>query len=549
MTDVRTTDVRATDVRATDARAGAVTTRTFALPDVGEGLTEAEVVRWLVAEGEVVVVNAPIVEIETAKSLVELPSPWAGRVEALLVPEGRTVDVGTALIAVGVEAGATAEGVDEVRTGVGARPSVVDVRDGVATGGAAVPAPGATSGAAPAAAPAAAEGASAPTSVLVGYGVKEGPAPRRRRPRRVPAPAVHPRADDDGAGLTTAEPAAGPTGGPAGLPAEDSPVTGARPLTKPPVRLLARALGVDLGGVSGSGAGGIITRDDVLAARGHPAPGPAASAPPAPDPASPDLAGPDPASPAPASPASAGPAPASPVPVGARETRVPVRGVRRATATQMVASAFTAPHASAFLTVDATRTVKLLDRLREDRAFAEVHVSPLLVIARAVCLAVARHPEVNATWDEAAGEIVVKHYVNLGVAVATPRGLLVPNVKDAQAMDLHGLAQGLTALVKTARAGRSTPADLGQGTISITNVGVFGVDTGTPILNPGESVILCVGAVRKRPWVHKGKVKPRWVVQLSVSLDHRVIDGDLGSRFLADVGALLERPDRALLWS
>ncbi len=472
-----------------------LSTRTFSLPDVGEGLTEAEIVRWLVAEGETVAVNAPIVEIETAKSLVELPSPWAGRVERLLVPEGLTVDVGTAIIAVGVEAEA---GSDQPEL---APEVVVDVRDGVATGGADLAADdlaadhgAAADGAATVQAPARSSGRS---SVLVGYGVREGAPPSRRRRHPAPTPA---------APAPTAR-----TGAPS-----------ARPLAKPPVRVLARELGIDLADVAGSGAGGLVTRADLLA---HTAAPPAPAVPPAPAP------------PAPAAP----PQPA--------ETRVPIRGVRRATAEAMVASAFTAPHATAFLTVDATRTVRLLDRLREDRAFEGVHVSPLLVIARAMCLAIARHPQINATWDEAAQEIVIKHHVNLGVAVATPRGLLVPNVKGAQALDLHGLAQALTTLVKTARSGRSTPADLASGTISITNIGVFGIDTGTPILNAGESAILCVGAVSRRPWVHKGKVKPRWVVQLSLSFDHRVVDGDLGSRFLADVGALLERPDRALQWA
>jgi pyruvate dehydrogenase E2 component (dihydrolipoamide acetyltransferase) len=233
----------------------------------------------------------------------------------------------------------------------------------------------------------------------------------------------------------------------------------------------------------------------------------------------------------------------------ARETRVPVRGVRRATARQMVASAFTAPHATAFVAVDVTRTMKLLDRLRADRAFRDVHVSPLLVVARAVGLAVKRNPGINASWDEVAQEIVLKHYVNLGIAVATPRGLLVPSIKDADRLSLPDLGRALTALVTTARDGRSTPADLSGSTISITNIGVFGVDSGTPILPPGEAAILCVGAVRQRPWVHKGAVKPRWVVELSVSFDHRLVDGDLGSKFLADVARVLERPDTALVWS
>jgi len=214
-----------------------------------------------------------------------------------------------------------------------------------------------------------------------------------------------------------------------------------------------------------------------------------------------------------------------------------------------VASAFTAPHVTEFVTVDVTRTMKLLDRLRVDREFADVKVSPLLLVAKAVLLAVRRNPGVNASWDAASGEIVVKHYVNLGIAAATPRGLVVPNVKDAEAMSLHQLATALGELVATAREGRTQPEQMARGTISITNVGVFGVDTGTPILPPGEAAILAFGAVRAKPWVHKGQVVPRQVTTLALSFDHRMVDGDLGSRFLADVAAVLERPDRALLWS
>ncbi len=500
-------------------------TRTFRLPDVGEGLTEAEVVRWLVAEGDQVAVNAPVVEVETAKSIVELPSPWAGVVEKLLVPEGMTVDVGTELIAVDVG------GLERLGAPAGDGDDGPEAADGQAgrgleDEGLSVETSGAESSAGDLSV--VDDDAQDPgaTSVLVGYGVRESANPGRRRRRRSgqgPAP-VDPSAEP-------AAPAPAPSSRDAAPTAEPEPL--AKPLATPPVRLLARLRGIDLASLIGSGVGGIITRDDVLSETAEdevpgptgPTTGPGAR----PGGAAPDLPGSYDAS--------------------ARERRVPIRGVRKATAQAMVASAFTAPHTSARITVDATRTVKLLDRLRADRSFEGVHVSPLLVIARAMCLAVARHPQINSSWDEAAQEIVVKDYVNLGIAVASDRGLLVPNVKDAQALDLRGMAQGLTALVKTARAGRTSPSDMARGTISITNIGVFGVDGGTPILNPGESAILCMGAMTQRPWVHKGKVRPRWVVELSLSFDHRVIDGDLGSRFLADVGALLERPDRALLWA
>ncbi len=290
------------------------------------------------------------------------------------------------------------------------------------------------------------------------------------------------------------------------------------------MRKYAKDRGVDLTDVAGSGEGGIISRADVdrhveLAA------------------------------------GATGPAGAAPSPVaalvrpGERETRIPVKGVRKMTAQAMVASAFTAPHVTEFITVDVTRTMKLVERLRTDREFRDVKVSPLLLVAKALLISARRNPGINATWDEAAQEIVVKNYVNLGIAAATPRGLMVPNIKDADAMSLRQLADAMAALVATAREGRTQPAEMAGGTITITNVGVFGVDNGTPILNAGEAAILCFGAVRQMPWVVKGKVKPRWVTSLSLSFDHRMVDGDLGSRFLADLAAVLEDPSRALVWA
>jgi pyruvate dehydrogenase E2 component (dihydrolipoamide acetyltransferase) len=284
------------------------------------------------------------------------------------------------------------------------------------------------------------------------------------------------------------------------------------------VRKYAKDRGVDLAQVAGSGEGGIISRTDVdrhveLTAGAAPAPV------------------------------------AAQVRPGERETRIPVKGVRKMTAQAMVASAFTAPHVTEFITVDVTRTMKLVERLRTDREFRDVKVGPLLLVAKALLISARRNPGINATWDEAAQEIVVKNYVNLGIAAATPRGLMVPNIKDADAMSLRQLADAMAALVATAREGRTQPAEMAGGTITITNVGVFGVDNGTPILNAGEAAILCFGAVRQMPWVVKGRVKPRWVTSLSLSFDHRMVDGDLGSRFLADLAAVLEDPSRALVWS
>jgi pyruvate dehydrogenase E2 component (dihydrolipoamide acetyltransferase) len=238
---------------------------------------------------------------------------------------------------------------------------------------------------------------------------------------------------------------------------------------------------------------------------------------------------------------------------GADEERIPVKGVRRMTAQAMVQSAFTAPHVTEWITIDVTKTMELVENLKRDKEFREVKVTPLLVLAKALCLAIARNPGMNAVWDEATQEIVVKRYVNLGIAAATPRGLLVPNIKDAHTMTMRQLAEAIGALAATAREGRTQPAEMSGGTITITNVGVFGVDSGTPIINPGESAIVCFGTIRKQPWVvtnaaGEDELAIRHVTQLAVSFDHRLIDGELGSRFLADVAAVLERPEKGLVW-
>jgi pyruvate dehydrogenase E2 component (dihydrolipoamide acetyltransferase) len=285
-------------------------------------------------------------------------------------------------------------------------------------------------------------------------------------------------------------------------------------LAKPPVRKLAKKLGVDLGTLSPSGPNGVISRDDVEAAAVRPAPAT-------------HRAG------------------------AARETRIPIKGVRKHTAAAMVASAFTAPHVTEFITFDITATMELRDRVAARREFRDVKVSPLLFVAKAVLTAAKRTPEINSHWDEAAGEIVWKHYVNLGIAAATARGLVVPNIKDADQLSLLELAVAINDLTETARAGKTTPADMGGGTFTITNVGVFGVDTGTPILNPGEAAILAFGAIRRQPWVTGSgkaeKIEPRWVTQLAVSFDHRLVDGAQGSQFLADVATILADPGMGML--
>ncbi|WP_053142597.1 dihydrolipoamide acetyltransferase family protein [Streptomyces ambofaciens] len=467
--------------------------REFKMPDVGEGLTEAEILKWYVQPGDTVTDGQVVCEVETAKAAVELPIPYDGVVRALHFPEGTTVDVGTSIIAVAVG--------DAADAGEPAQAPVEDTS--------AAPAPAAAEEKKP-------EGRQ---PVLVGYGVSTSAT--RRRPRKS---AQAPAASAASAAIQTEMNGHGPA----------APVTRDRPLAKPPVRKLAKDLGVDLATVTPTGPDGVITREDV-----HAAVAPA------------QTAGSEAAPEAPAATAPAAPAP-SPAAVSydtARETRVPVKGVRKATAAAMVGSAFTAPHVTEFVTVDVTRTMKLVEELKQDKEFAGLRVNPLLLIAKALLVAIKRNPDVNASWDEAAQEIVVKHYVNLGIAAATPRGLIVPNIKDAHAKTLPQLAGALGELVSTAREGKTSPAAMQGGTVTITNVGVFGVDTGTPILNPGESAILAVGAIKLQPWVHKGKVKPRQVTTLALSFDHRLVDGELGSKVLADVAAVLEQPKRLITWA
>ncbi|ANY06814.1 dihydrolipoamide acetyltransferase family protein [Pseudonocardia sp. HH130630-07] len=500
----------------------------FKLPDVGEGLTEAEVVTWRVAPGDTVKVNDVIVEIETAKAAVELPSPWTGTVGELLAEPGATIAVGTPIIAIDT-----------------------------AGGGAPAPEPGTGDSGDDRGAKIGEAGKDGRIATLVGYGPRQGAA--RRRPRRgvadgapapggesaaggapaaggepapvgAPAPGGAEGGSAGGGGRhetagTTARsgPATAAGGSPADGPAGQGPTAGLVPLAPPPVRLLARELGVDLRSVTGTGQHGRITRDDVTSAASAETPVAAAPARPA---------------------AVGGAAPRA----GAGDRREPIRGVRKATAAAMVTSAFTAPHVTEFLTVDVTEMMALRDRLRSSREFSGVKLTPLAFAARAACLAATRTPAANASWDERAGEIVYYERVHLGIAAATPRGLVVPKIRDADTLDLRRLAEALGELTETARAGRTAPADLVGGTFTITNVGVFDVDTGTPILNPGESAILALGSIKQAPWVVDGELAVRTVCQLALSFDHRVVDGAEGSRFLADVGALLADPGVAFTW-
>lgn len=456
----------------------------FPLPDVGEGLTEADIVAWKVAPGDNVTVNQILVEIETAKSLVELPSPQAGTVGALLVEEGQTIEVGTPIIRFGGD-DSSAEAAP-ASAGAPASNSEENPADesGEADGGA----------------------------TLVGYGAKETSS--KRRPRKgasVPAPAAAAAPAAPAAEATPPAPAAAPA-----TPAQpaSAPASPSKPLAKPPVRKLAKDLGVDLSQVTPTGPRGEVTRDDVHAAANQTT--------------------------APTAGATA-PAAASASDQGALEERIPFKGVTKMMAKAMVDSAFTMPHVTEFLDVDVTETMAMVRRLKSTKFLGEdVKVSPLLIVAKAVAWAVGRNPRINSCLE--GDDIVVKKYVNLGIAAATPRGLIVPNIKNAQAMGLGELAQGIQDLTALARSGKTPPADQAGGTITITNVGVFGVDAGTPIINPGEAAILAFGQVRKKPWVVGDEIVPREITTLSVSADHRVVDGEIISKFLADVGRGLEDP-------
>ena len=483
----------------------------YLLPDVGEGLTEAEIVTWKVKVGDEIKINDVVVEIETAKSLVELPSPFAGVVEALLVPEGETVPVGTPIIRIGTgaEAGDQTAGPDL---------SEMDLSNPAASGGG--------------------EGES-----LVGRNKAERGPVRRARRRTIPeAAGVHaakadvhdvfnagaPQQHDKVMHLVdavTSDPQQQAGQAETPVPATPAPAAPApaeaRALAKPPVRKLAKDLGVDLTTLTPSGPDGTITRADVESASGMPA----------------QYAG------------NPRDVTAAAEPGRLEEWREPIKGVRKMMGQAMVQSAFTAPHVTEWITVDVTRTMEFVERLKSRREFREVKVSPLLVLARACILAMRRTPEINSFWDDAAQEVVLKHYVNLGIAAATPRGLVVPNVKEAQDHSLLELAQALGQLTATAREGKTQPAEMADGTFTITNVGVFGVDSGTPIINPGESAIMCFGAIRKQPWVDEsGDIVARDITTLALSFDHRHIDGEKGSRFLADVAGILEDPASALLF-
>ena len=431
----------------------------FDLPDVGEGLTEAEIVSWKVKVGDVVGVNQIIVEIETAKSLVELPCPFAGTVTELLANEGDTVNVGSHIIAVAVSeiTSAVATSMHEAVT-----EAITTVQ--------------------------ATEEKKEPN--LVGYGVAGTATSRRRKATTTTAPVLV--NEGPATNLIAVVPGNGVV------------------LAKPPVRKLAKDLGVDLSAVVATGPSGEVTREDVLGATGT------------------------------AAPTTTQTVSATPVYTGERDEIIPVKGVRKAIASAMVRSAFTAPHVSLFVDVDATRTMEYVKRLKTSPDFAGVKVTPLLIMAKAIMWAVKRNPNVNSTWTDT--EIIIHHYVNLGIAAATPRGLIVPNIKDADQLSMVDLARALENLASVAREGKTTPQDMQNGTITITNIGIFGVDTGTPILNPGEVGIVALGSIRPKPWVVDNEIVIRQVTTVGATFDHRVVDGDVASRFVQDVASVLEEP-------
>ncbi|MBY6677284.1 2-oxo acid dehydrogenase subunit E2 [Rhodococcus sp. BP-332] len=404
------------------------TVKTFLLPDLGEGLADAELLTWSVDVGDTITLNQTIAEVETAKASVELPSPYAGVVVARHAEEGTTIDVGAPFLDIEVAGPATTgpaspDTADEAAADARPEPSVEKAESE-------------TVGAAP-----------TRTPVLVGYGVAEETSSRR-------------------------------------------------PLAAPPVRKEARERGIDLATVAPTGPHGNVTRDDLAVS----------SAP------------------------------------HADEKRTPIKGVRKHTAEAMVRSAFTAPHVTEFVTVDVTPMMELLDELKASPLLAGVRVTPLALVAKALLIAVREHPSLNSSWDEAANEIVTKKYVNLGIAAATPRGLMVPNIKNAQTLGFRDLCSSLSALTAVAKEGKTGPAELADGTITITNIGVFGIDSGTPILTPGEAAILCFGAVRRQPWEYRGEIALRHVTTLSLSFDHRLVDGEQGSTFLSTVATLLSDP-------
>lgn len=414
----------------------------FLLPDPGEGLTEAEIVEWRVAEGDEVAINDILVEVETAKSLVELPAPVAGRVARLLVRQGETAEVGQAIVEIQVDA-------DEPGNNTPDEPAQEPAEE-------AGQPDDEPSGPESVAAQADIIADVAPTQMLVGSGPQADTSTRSTRPAQVEV--------------------------------------------RPQARRLARMLGVDIEAVLAASEG-MVTADDVqrMAAR-----------------------------------------------AAGREGRRPIKGVRKATAQAVAASTAKHVHATEFQTVEVGQTVELVDKLRARKDMRDEKITLTTLVAYYLARVVRRHPVLIARWDDEAGEIVQPTSINLGMAVATPRGLLVPVIRDADQMTIRELASAIRNQAARGRAGSLQPSDFEGGTITLTNVGVFGVNTGTPIINGDESAIVALGSVDRRPWVMGSgadeRIEPAWVTTLALSIDHRLIDGEEASKFLADLGAVMNEP-------
>ncbi|MDR8018404.1 2-oxo acid dehydrogenase subunit E2 [Nesterenkonia aerolata] len=509
---------------------------TFNLPDVGEGLTEAEITSWKVSVGDVVEVNDVVVEIETAKSLVELPIPFAGEVRELLAEEGETLEVGSPLIRIaeaGSDSGPASGGGSESAPApeVQKAPEAQKAQQTQSAGSgssaepSAAPAPSPesattstnTSTTTSAQAPeSSADDGSGGDKALVGSGPKADAA--KRRPRTRPA-ALDLVDAPGGAGQGRRDAVRDDQ-------AQSRGMVDILARTTPPVRALARRLGVALGELAAAVPGPISRADVERLAQDHDA---GSGAPGAPGAAGP-VGGPD----------ARGFTAGVLLREGPREEEIPVKGVRKHTALNVTQSAQEIPHVSVFRDTDITRTMELRAVLRDDSRYEGLSVSPLLFVAKAIIWAARRNPQVNATWQ--GDSYVMKNYVNLGIAAATPRGLVVPVIQDAQAYDTRGLAAAITELTATARAGKTSPAQMQGGTVSITNLGPLGLDGGTPILPPGQAAIIAVGAVRRKPWVVDEQIVPRDVMTVGGSFDHRLIDGEHAGHFVSDIARVLEQP-------
>ncbi|WP_392752633.1 dihydrolipoamide acetyltransferase family protein [Streptomyces sp. LN590] len=445
----------------------------FKLPDLGEGLTEAEIVRWLVEVGDVVAIDQPVVEVETAKAMVEVPCPYGGVVTARFGEEGTELPVGSPLLTVAV---GSAEG---------------DL-------------PGDLSGRG-------ADGAESSGNVLVGYGTGAPAARRRRvRPEAISAAA-------EPAPVSVMAPAPVPV--PAPVPDQASgPVAVVSPL----VRRLARQHDLDLRQLTGSGRDGLILRADVESAIRAAANGTAVA----------------PSVPVSVSPLASGPAPAS-----VAGERIPLRGVRGAVADKLARSRREIPDATCWVDADATELMAARAAMNgAGGPTAGPKVSVLALLARICTAALARFPELNSTVDLEAREIVRLPAVHLGFAAQTERGLVVPVVRDAQSRNAESIGAEIGRLTEAARTGKLTPAELTGGTFTLNNYGVFGVDGSTPIINHPEAAMLGVGRIVPKPWVHRGELAVRQVVQLSLTFDHRVCDGGTAGGFLRYVADCVEQP-------